>query len=191
MENMRRKKLLIIDTSVFCVWLDIPERNTCYDEFGKLLTSKEIQNKINDYTKQGYLFILPMAVIIETGNHIAQIQRQDLRKEKAKQFAEHITQSLDAATPWIAFDNQKALFETEKLREMVITWESEVHKTQQGQKGISIGDMAIAQVAQFYQGAGEVMIFTGDLGLRNFEYKSIKVETAKELPSPILRRKRK
>ncbi len=189
---MRKKKLLIIDTSVYCVWLDIPERNTCYDEFGKLLTTKEIQNKIIDYTTQGYQFVLPMAVIIETGNHIAQIKTQNLRTEKAKQFTEHITKSLDATMPWIAFDNQKALFETENLREMVMTWESEVYKTQQGQKGISMGDVAIAQVAKFYQPTNEVMIFTGDLGLRNFEYQPIqKIGTEKELPIPTLRRKKK
>jgi hypothetical protein len=186
-----KKKLLIIDTSVFCVWLDIPERNTCKDEFGKTLTSKEIQTKIIDYDKKGYQFVLPMAVIIETGNHIAQIKTQDLRIEKAKQFADHITKSLDAAMPWIAFDNQKALFETENLREMIMTWKSEVYKTQQGQKGISMGDVAIAQVAKFYQASNEVMIFTGDTGLRNFEYKPIKVETEKDFPMPTLRRKKK
>jgi hypothetical protein len=187
-----RKKLLIIDTSVFCVWLDIPERNTCNDELGKTLTSKDIQNKIVDYTTQGYQFVLPMAVIIETGNHIAQIKMQDLRTEKAKQFAEHITKSLDATMPWIAFDNQKALFETENLREMVMTWEGEVYKTQQGQKGISMGDVAIAQVAKFYQPTNEVMIFTGDFGLRYFEYQPIqKIGTEKELSIPQLRRKKR
>jgi hypothetical protein len=184
-----KKKLLIIDTSVFCVWLDIPERNTCKDELGKTLTSKDIQNKIADYQQKGYQFVLPMAVIIETGNHIAHIQRQNLRIEKAKQFAEHITKSLDATRPWIAFNNQKALFETENLREMITTWESEVYKTQQGQKGIAMGDVAIAQVANFYQETNEIMIFTGDFGLRNFEYKPIKVETEKELPVLAKRRK--
>jgi hypothetical protein len=187
-----RKKLLIIDTSVFCVWLDIPEKNTCKDEFGKTLTSKEIQTKIIDYDKKGYQFVLPMAVIIETGNHIAQIKTQNLRIEKAKQFAEHITKSLDATTPWMAFNNQKALFETENLREMIMTWENEVYKTQQGQKGISMGDIAILQIKYYFEQNYEVEIFTGDTGLRYFDYKPVqKIGTEKELPMPTLRRKKK
>lgn len=63
---------------------------------------------------------------------------------------------------------------------------------QENSKGTSLGDVAISQVKHYYEGQNyEVEIFTGDTGLRYFEYKPIKIETEKELPVMLLRRTKK
>ena len=62
-------KILIVDTSIMCVWLKVP--------------GKEVAGKSNEYTYdivarhieeerlKGTKLVLPIATIIETGNHIA------------------------------------------------------------------------------------------------------------------------
>ena len=65
-----KKKVLIFDTSVLCVWLKVPGKETCGQE-GNQLTFEVVDAKIEDEKKQGTTFVLPIASIIETGNHIA------------------------------------------------------------------------------------------------------------------------
>ena len=53
----------IIDTSVFLNLLNVP---------GKNQDLESIVRSFQEYTDLNVTFILPMATIIETGNHIAQ-----------------------------------------------------------------------------------------------------------------------
>lgn len=64
------KKVLVIDTSVLCVWLKVPGKETCGPS-RSLITYEMVSEKIETEKKQGTTFILPLATIIETGNHIA------------------------------------------------------------------------------------------------------------------------
>lgn len=64
-------KILVIDTSVLCVWLEVPGLVSCgtdADRWDKSRVDKKIQTEIDAKTT----FVLPLASIIETGNHIAQ-----------------------------------------------------------------------------------------------------------------------
>ncbi len=186
-----KKKLLIIDTSVYCVWLGVFDKCDGYDENGKELTADYVKERLIDYEQDGYQFVLPMAVVIETGNHIAQkVEREDLRKIIAKKFVEHINDSLNVKSPWFTFN--KDLFENDKMQEMLAIWENKIGQKQENSKGTSLGDVAISQVKHYYKEQKfEVEIFTGDIGLRYFEYKPIKIETEKELSTPLLRRTKK
>lgn len=65
-----KKKVLIFDTSVLCVWLKVPGKETCGPE-ENLLTYDIVNAKIEEEKQQGTTFVLPIASIIETGNHIA------------------------------------------------------------------------------------------------------------------------
>lgn len=64
------KKVLVIDTSVLCVWLKVPSKATC-GRSDALITYDFVSRKIEEERKNGTTFILPLATIIETGNHIA------------------------------------------------------------------------------------------------------------------------
>lgn len=67
----------IIDTSIFLNLLNVPNRN------------QEKQKVIQDYQEYAQnecTFILPMATIIETGNHIAQNGDGGTRRETAQRF---------------------------------------------------------------------------------------------------------
>ncbi|HBX9966683.1 hypothetical protein FMJ40_18865 [Klebsiella variicola] len=67
----------IIDTSVFLNLLNVP---------GKSQDKDSIIQSYSDFVQLETTFILPMATIIETGNHIAQNGNGTLRRETAERF---------------------------------------------------------------------------------------------------------
>ncbi|HIE0912171.1 TPA: hypothetical protein ACXJOV_003184 [Serratia marcescens] len=67
----------IIDTSVFLNLLNVPGKNQARDS---------IVQSYSDFVELETTFILPMATIIETGNHIAQNGNGTLRRETAERF---------------------------------------------------------------------------------------------------------
>ena len=79
------KKVLVIDTSVLCVWLKVPGKETCGPSKA-LVTYEMVSEKIEEEKKKGTTFILPLATIIETGNHIAHSSGD--RKSLGEEFAQ-------------------------------------------------------------------------------------------------------
>ena len=64
------RKVLIIDTSILCVWLQVAGMEACGPDNDRW-TYERVCRKIAEELEQGTTFILPVATIIETGNHIA------------------------------------------------------------------------------------------------------------------------
>lgn len=155
-----KKRLLIFDTSMLVVWLDVPGMNRCdSDDIGH----KEVVEKITLERKNGTHFILPLAVLIETGNHISQIKSNDAGQRKiATQFIKLINDAINGQSPWIVFSNQIQLFENNKLMEMLDEWFNHIHT-------LSIGDVSVKRVADLYQNdLTEVVIYTCDHKLRAY-----------------------
>ena len=69
-----------IDTSILLNILDIPGRNADKD-----MVTKEFKQIIKDPNQT---LILPLATIIETGNHIAHISNGCVRREKGELMAD-------------------------------------------------------------------------------------------------------
>lgn len=155
------RKVLIIDTSILCVWLDVPGKETCGpedDRWDKLRVDAKIQNEIQAKTT----FVLPLASIIETGNHIAQAAHS--RYERGQALAELMRKSADSETPWAAFSQQSELWSQEKLRILADTWPGLANQR------LSLGDATIKDVADFYaQTRYQVEILTGDQGLKAYQ----------------------
>lgn len=89
---MPKKPIIwIIDTSVFLNVLDVPQfnqdRDLLLDEFKKRIESKDS-------------FLLPFTTIIETGNHIAQINNGNQRQIYAIKFSNRVLESLDGEAPF-------------------------------------------------------------------------------------------
>lgn len=73
------KRVLIIDTSILCVWLDVPGMGNCGPDHDKW-DKRRVDEKIEAEKTNNTVFVLPLATIIETGNHIAQSAHS--RKER-------------------------------------------------------------------------------------------------------------
>lgn len=81
----------IVDTSVLLNVLDVPQRNQDRDA-----VLKELESLIDEGTN----ILLPMASIIETGNHISRIANGDARRQCAKRFADQVRMALAGDAPW-------------------------------------------------------------------------------------------
>ena len=155
------KKVLILDTSILCVWLRVPGKVTCGPDNDRW-TYNRVKEKIDSEIKSGTTLILPLASIIETGNHIAQAKGD--KHDIVNSFVEHIENALDGTVPWAAFTEQSNLIGNDALKQTLSSWK------ETALSGQSLGDALIVAVANYYAKYGsQVEIFTGDEGLKAFE----------------------
>ncbi len=167
------RKVLILDTSILCCWLKIPGKETA-GQADDLWNHARILHLLEDEQQNGSTFVLPLATLIETGNHIAQAPTN--RYECAQKLAEHLRNATEASTPWAAFTDQSSLWEADNLGKLAETWPDLAIG------GTSIGDATIKAVAEYYSLSGmTVIILTGDAGLKAYEPLS---------PAPVPRRRR-
>jgi hypothetical protein len=69
-------KVIVIDTSIMCCWLEICGKETCGVDTDKWNKTR-VDEYINSETEKGATLVLPLPVIIETGNHIAQASNRE------------------------------------------------------------------------------------------------------------------
>lgn len=149
----------MIDTSILCVWLQLPG----FTSAGAVADSWDydrIQRKIAQAIEEQATLVLPLATIIETGNHLSQCGGD--RYTLALQFCEILRKSVDSEEPWAAYSAQNTLWSDDQMRQLADTWPN------QAAQQISIGDATIIGVAEYYSSAfplSQVEIFTGDAGL--------------------------
>ena len=156
-------KVLILDTSILCVWLDVPGMETCGSDSDRWDRDR-VDQKISEEIAAKTTFVLPMATLIETGNHIAQASHS--RWERANALAEIIRKSAQDLEPWAAFSRQSDLWSSEGLEKLADSWPTLASQC------ISIGDATIKDVAEYYAKLTkvvEVEILTGDEGLKSYE----------------------
>lgn len=85
------KAIVLVDTSIFCEILEVP--NMC-SRVGP--TRVELRQRV----QRGEFLLLPLATIIETGNHIAQNGDGRQRRQTAEKFALQVTQALEGLSPF-------------------------------------------------------------------------------------------
>ncbi|UST60647.1 hypothetical protein NF672_08910 [Pseudomonas moraviensis] len=155
------KRILIIDTSVLCCWLKVPgkaEAGPGADRWNHERISKLIAVELE---KKSTL-VLPLATLIETGNHIAQAPAD--RYECATALAGYLREAASATSPWVAFTEQTVLWQSENLHALANAW------PKLAAEKLTIGDTTIKDVAEYYAKAGyTVEILTGDAGLKAHE----------------------
>lgn len=158
---MSSKKIIVFDTSIVLCWLKVPGKDTCGPK-GNEWNHEKVSSLINEFNDKA-IFVLPMATLIETGNHIAQCKGD--RFKLATDFSEKIIKlCADAKAPWAAFIEQHELWSSSSLLELSETW-PELAKS-----GLTLGDATIKNVAERYASAGyDVEILTGDAGLKSYE----------------------
>lgn len=125
--------IVLLDTSVYLNVLDVPGFNQDRDE---ILDEFTVRVESGDY------FLLPMATIWETGDHIADLTDGRLRRQFAQSLVEQVKQ---------AFNNQ-APFKTTYFpdREVFLQWLSDFPEYAQRNKsdrqtreGVSLSDLSI------------------------------------------------
>jgi len=169
---MPKKKVWIIDTSVLLVWLDVPGKNT--GEIDGETWDKAYVEKLIEQAENTTL-VLPLATLIETGNHIAQIRKPHDGSQGyplAKKLADILIEAIDEKSPWAAFTEQYNLWEGETLKKLATEWPPLAAQAdaEKDKGGLSMGDVTIKWVAEYYAEMGyHVETLTGDKGLKSYE----------------------
>lgn len=149
---------IIWDTSVLDVYLQVPGKQTC-GPAEELWDKPRIDQLVQQRAASGTLFVMPVAAILECGNHIAQASGD--RFKLAGQLAQLILAVADGQAPWAAIADHEQLWSPEALRQLARDWP--IHAAQK----ISLADLSIQRIARHYARAGfAVEILTGDRGLQ-------------------------
>ena len=80
-----------IDTSIVMNLLRIPHMCQEYES---------VKKEFNEAIEQNETLILPLATIIESGNHISHIADGNIRREKAVKFQEFLRKTAKEEAPW-------------------------------------------------------------------------------------------
>jgi len=161
------RKVLIIDTSVLCVYLGIPKMESC-GKNSNYWDRDKIRRKLEEEEDNQTVFILPLAAVIETGNHITQIKSENHESSPynmAMELTKIMVQAADEASPWVAFGEQSSLWEGDGLKKLASEWQLVVSQR------ISLGDTTIKILADYYcdEKGFQVEIMTGDDQLKSYE----------------------
>lgn len=117
--------IVLMDTSVFCNVIDVPgfnqDRDSVLTELGNLIQRRDT-------------LLLPMAAVLETGNHIAQVAGGGgVRRKVAQRFCDNVSMAIDGTLPW----TPTPFWETEDLK----GWLSDF--PDHAMRGVGMGDLSI------------------------------------------------
>lgn len=143
-----------IDTSVMMNLLEVPGR--CAD-------SQMIKEEFKQTIDNKEFLILPIATIIETGNHIAHISNGNSRRTIASKFGEFLRKTAEGEAPWqlygIELDKEGLLYLADHIEEYSI-------------QEVGVGDMSIIHAYEQYKsntpGIGRIMIWSTDTHLQGY-----------------------
>ena len=85
--------IVLLDTSIYLNVLDVPGRNQ---------KREQILNEFEERVRCDDLFLLPMATIWETGNHISRLENGSMRWKYAQILAANVQSALNGEAPFRA-----------------------------------------------------------------------------------------
>jgi predicted nucleic acid-binding protein len=154
--------ICIIDTSIFLNLLNVPRRNE----------SKEaVRKDFETFIEADCIFLLPMATILETGNHIAQNGDGTTRRATAQKFVKQVKAAFSGDAPWRPIDFPST--------QEISTWLEEFpdlagqNKAPNKPEGTSFGDLSIIQDFKHIcqqSPMSEVFIWSLDQDLAAYHY---------------------
>ena len=121
--------ICIIDTSVFCNVLRVPNRHQNRDQ---------VLDRLESLIEEGATLLLPLATIYETGNHIAQNGDGRERRETAERFATQVDLALRGENPFTPTD----INEEEEIRRWLAQFPD------YAEREVEFGDMSIVEAFQ-------------------------------------------
>ena len=155
------RRILVLDTSILCCLLQIPGKDNA-GPVDDRWDYKRVRALIDRETWTASTFVLPLATIIETGNHISQAPGN--RFAIAQGLANIMRDAANESSPWAAFADQADLWRSYQLIALANSW------PQLAASGLSIGDATIKEVAEYYAKTGcDVEILTADAGLKAYQ----------------------
>ena len=124
--------IALVDTSVLCELLEVPKMCSDHKTYLKMFM---------DRSADGEWFLLPMATLLETGNHIGQNGDGRQRRKAAEQFVSLVKQAITGDTPFTA----TPFVDPETLAGWLAKFPDWVTRGDAKGKGSGLGDLSIYQ----------------------------------------------
>ena len=120
-------RIQIVDTTVFCNILGVPNRRQ---------HQKRALEELEEYRANGDTLLLPMAVVYETGNHIAHHGTGGERRGVAERFSDQVSKALSGHSPF----SPTRIHDAEDVRAWLTDFPD------YAVKGIGFGDRSIIEI---------------------------------------------
>lgn len=155
--------ICLIDTSIFLNLLNVPGRNQ---------DKEQVLRDYAYYAEMAVTFILPMATILETGNHIAQNGDGGTRRKTAARFCQVVEAAFNGDAPYQASEFPN--------RSEVLTWLNQFpdhagknKSSTKTMEGTSFGDLSIIKAYEKCHqkfAMSEIFIWSLDDDLSHYHY---------------------
>ena len=83
--------VVIVDTSVLLNFLNVPGFND---------DRAEVEEQFGEYVRADASLLLPIATVLETGNHISKLSDGGRRRQHAEEFCRQVRKALSGEAPW-------------------------------------------------------------------------------------------
>lgn len=117
----------IVDTSVFCNLLGVPNKSQ---------DQQEVLQDLERFRSEGDILLLPMAAVYETGNHVAKEGDGRVRRQIANRFVKQVRKAMNGESPF----SPTQIHDTEEVNEWLDGFVDDA------MRGIGIGDRSIIAV---------------------------------------------
>ena len=121
--------IILVDTSILLNILAVPFKSD---------QRAEVKERLESHIRKGDLLFLPIATVLETGNHIAQNGDGNQRRQCAQSFAETVREAVEKSNPWALV----SLPDNERL----VSWLDDFPDS--AGRGVGIGDHSIVKAWQ-------------------------------------------
>lgn len=154
-----RRPVWFVDTSVLVNVLDVP---------GHAQHRGQVLSEQRDRQLKGDTFILPVAAVVETGNHIAQLRNGYDRRRAADRFSRILVLVASGQAPWRLYSSA---WDGEFLDRLVAGGITGSSLVEHAVRGLGCGDLSILVEREVYRartGISDVRIWTLDALLDSY-----------------------
>ena len=163
-----------IDTSIMLNLLEVP---------GKCSDKEKVKREWAEVLRAEDTLIMPIATIIETGNHIAHISDGHARRTITLKFKEYLEKTANSQAPWQLYGNG---LEKEEIKYLKYLAENMEKFTAWN---IGIGDMTIIYAYEEYiqkvPSLGTVMIWSMDDHLSSYRQENVGIQRRRKKQHPV------
>lgn len=146
--------IAVVDTGVMCCWLEVPGKSTAGSGAGAWNKARA-DKEINAVVKAKGTLILPLSVVVEVANHIAQSNVS--RRTRAIDLFNKVLATLDDTRPWRKFEETKRLWVRDWYIKAAEEW------PEYANSGIGLADYSLIGIAHyFFELGSEVKVLTTD-----------------------------
>ena len=86
--------IFLVDTSILVEILNVPVKSDHHRQ-------AQVKEQLKEHIIKGDHLFLPIATVLETGNHIAQNGDGNQRRQCAERFVKTVRRAVEESTPWV------------------------------------------------------------------------------------------